>query len=292
MPRPPSRPASQPASQQASQGQGLARGPSWRGAFFFSFLLPSSRLMGWKSVSGGRQGSSKTGGPVMCCGSLCSQLENRPARLGISHQRRPARYLTAAMQAHAARSTDLVTRPTAPGIPISSLSISHQRNHPRGMTPAWAGPPRRITRAVATAVGFAAGIGMSSRPRPCPPPSLPSLASGLWSLASGLLPVRLSCVLRLTWGIQATAPVSGGSSTNASLAAHLFLLLFPGGGPRQSAACRGGHTDHRQTQPGPEGVATAPLSMGPRASRVPKSIRAMTPAQHLTGGCNLPSHSL
>lgn len=199
------------------------------------------------------------------------------------------------MQAHAARSTDLVTRPTAPGIPISSLSISHQRNHPRGMTPAWARARRRITRAVATAVGFAAGIGMSSRPRPCPPPSLPSLVSGLWPLACGLLsslPVSRVFEPGGTWGTQATAPVSGGSSTNASLAAHLFLLLFPGRGPRQSAACRGGHTDHRQTQPGPEGVATAPLSMGPRASRVPKSIRAMTPAQHLTGGCNLPSHSL
>lgn len=57
-----------------------------------------------------------------------------------------------------------------------------------------------------------------------------------------------------------------------------LLLLFPGRGPRQSAACCGGHTDTDKTDTaGLLGVATAPLE---RSSHLqgPKSIIAMTPA--------------
>lgn len=114
----------QPASQtqqtsQISQGPRLARGPIWRNAFFFFFflllvflllfgpLVPSSRLMGRMEICEWWQAGiiqDKRACDVLRFFS-CPQLENRPARLGISHQRRPARYLTAAMQAHAARSS-------------------------------------------------------------------------------------------------------------------------------------------------------------------------------------------
>lgn len=147
----------QPASQtqqtsQISQGPRLARGPIWRNAFFFFFfflllvflllfgpLVPSSRLMGRMEICEWWQAGiiqDKRACDVLRFFS-CPQLENRPARLGISHQRRPARYLTAAMQAHAARSSQLAARsidptssqapPQPTRIPISSLSISRQR---------------------------------------------------------------------------------------------------------------------------------------------------------------------
>lgn len=105
----------------------------------FGALVPSSGLMGWMEICEWWQAGiiqDKRACDVLRFYS-CPQLENRPACLGISHQRRPARYLTAAMQAHAARSSQPAARssidpsssqaPPEGRIPISSVSISHQR---------------------------------------------------------------------------------------------------------------------------------------------------------------------
>lgn len=145
LPRPPNK-----TRQPTSQGPGSRQGSQLEGRFFFFFFLysllgpPSSKVdgMGWESVSGGRQGSSKTNGPVMCSGSLLSPTRESPGPPGHHPSAAPCSvpdscYASTRSSQHA--EPTLSQAPPHHRIPISSLSISHQR--PGGMTPGWARPP-------------------------------------------------------------------------------------------------------------------------------------------------------
>lgn len=243
----------------------------------------------------------------LCCAPVLSFPPTRKstARLGSSHQRRPARYLTAACAStrstqHAARSTDLVTGPTAPGIPISSLSISYQRS---GRNDARLGKaPAENNKRCRDGCGFAAGIGMSSRPRPCPPPSLPLQSHGLWSQASGLVfsvclllrPISSACsattshLVFETLGSGAAVWTQLGIQTpcQCQVVAPTPRLAHccPASISRTGAETVGGLLWRAvmaatQTQIGTRSlVATAPLSKVLTHFQGPKSIIAMTPA--------------
>lgn len=95
----------------------------------------------------------------------------------------------------------------------------------------------------------------------------PLCRSSLWPLVSSACPATTSRLVfetlssgAVVWtsvGSTDTMPVSGGNTLSCPAS------ISRKRGPRQSAACCGGHTDtDRQTDTArPEGVATAPLSL-------------------------------
>lgn len=166
--------------------------------FLFSSLLGPpliKRLMGWEICEWWQAGIIQD---KRACDVLrflsCPQLENRPARLGISHQRRPARYLTAAYAG--TRSTQHRPRHRPHRNPEFQYPASPSRtSDPGGMTPAWARARRRITYApVVMEVGLMPvlechhGHGRARRPL-CRSSLWPMVSSPL----SGLLRPSLPC---------------------------------------------------------------------------------------------------
>lgn len=213
--------------------------------------------------------------PVMCCGSLLSApTRESPGPPGQQPPAAPCSvpdscYASTRSSLHAGRSSrDYTTRhsaPLQPGIPISSLSISNQRPG-RDDTRLGKAPAENNKRASACrdGGGFAAGIGMSSRPRPCPPPSSaalvlyrrvgPLVSSLCWAWSApvaSVLPVRATTSHLVFETLGSGAAVWRQSVIQSPCQCQvvaqpprlLLLLLFPGRGPAPSVGCCGGHTD-------------------------------------------------
>lgn len=126
-------------------------------------LLIQGWLMGWKSVSGGGQGSSKTSGPVMCSGSLLSPTRESPGPPGHQPSAAPCSVpdsccchaSTRSGSTQQARSTQHRPRHWPHRTQNSNIQPLHlSTSDPGGMTPAWARPRRRITSACRDGGGF------------------------------------------------------------------------------------------------------------------------------------------